>query len=951
MGRTCFFLFCLMCLPHLSVYCQEQDSVWRAASQRHMVVEDINNFSKMEYGAAAQNWGVSAGRDGMMYFANNNGLLEFDGTSWRLHRLPNETIMRAVLAVSDSLIYTSGYREMGVWKRQPSGELVYYSLNPQAEHYFSKNEEFWNITSDKQRIYFHSFNRILLYQNDSVTSVSLPGFTNVMNQVRDKILIGVRDKGIYQLSGAAVSPVASDPFFRGKIIRFILPYKADQLMIGTASGGIVIWDGEKLTQWKTGLTSYFRENELNRGYIMPNGNLVIGTIIDGILVFDKSEKLIQKYNHSNGLQNNTVLGIAGDQFNNIWLALDHGIDFIGNRHSNGVRIESIPNIGAVYSAAIFQNHIYLGTNQGLFSKDLSEPDATYRLVPNTQSQNWDLRVIGDQLVVGHNEGTIVVENRKARFISRNSGGFSIREDIKRRDHYIQSTYNNLVSYKEVNGHLVMENIIQGFTDLIRYIEIDHLGNVWASHMHRGIYKLELNDKRDRVVGQKYYGESSVFGKEHSLNVFKVEDRIVFTTKEKLFTYDDLNDTIIPYTYLNQRIGDYREAHKIVKAPDHHYWLISSKKIGLFYITMNEVHLIKSYPTSYFKQNPLFDDFENILPVTADKGILCLENGISWLNASQNDTLQTIANFAPKIRELQLINRRNDAINEVPVNHALELSYSRNSIEVRYSFPHYSAEPVFYQAFLKGIDQKWSDKSESSVFRFDRLPAGTYQLQVKATNLWNNESRINSLTLEVQEPWYSTTLAKIGYFVLLVVFSILFQAWGARRTKKKQRIHIEKRERELILLRNKNLRTEIEHKSKELANSTMSMIKKNEFLLDLKQLLTRQKEQLGTRYPDKYFNDIVKKIDKNISSHDDWQIFETNFEQAHEQFLRKIKDDFPDLTAKDLRMCAYLRMNLSSKEIAPLLGITVRGVENHRYRLRKKMGLSHDDNLIDLILQY
>jgi DNA-binding CsgD family transcriptional regulator len=132
---------------------------------------------------------------------------------------------------------------------------------------------------------------------------------------------------------------------------------------------------------------------------------------------------------------------------------------------------------------------------------------------------------------------------------------------------------------------------------------------------------------------------------------------------------------------------------------------------------------------------------------------------------------------------------------------------------------------------------------------------------------------------------------------------------------------------------------------------MSMIKKNEFLLDLKQLLMRQKEQLGTRYPDKYFNDIVKKIDKNISSHDDWQIFETNFEQAHEQFMRKIKDDFPDLTAKDLRMCAYLRMNLSSKEIAPLLGITVRGVENHRYRLRKKMGLSHDDNLIDLILQY
>jgi len=951
MGRTCLFLICLIFIPHLSVFSQEQNLAWMIAGQHRLAKENINNFSKMDYGAAAQNWGVCAGHDGMMYFANNNGLLEFDGTSWRLHRLPNETILRAVLAVNDSIIYTSGYREMGVWKRQPSGELIYHSLNSLAEQYFSKNEEFWNISSDNNRIYFHSFNRILLYQNDTVTSVSLPGFTNVMHKVRDQILLGVRDRGIYLLSGVKVTPLAIDPFFQGKIIRFILPYSKGQLLIGTASNGIVLWDGQKLTQWKPDWTPYFRENELNRAYFMPNGNLVIGTIIDGIVVFDRSENLIQKYNHANGLQNNTVLGIAGDQFNNIWLALDHGIDFIGNRHSNGVLIENIPNIGAVYSAAIFQNHIYLGTNQGLFSKDLSEPEASYVFVPNTQSQIWELRVINNQLVVGHNEGTIVVDNGKARFISRNSGGFAIREDIKRREHYIQSTYNNLISYREVDGHLQMDNIIQGFADLIRYIEIDHLGNIWASHMHRGIYKLRLNDKRDRVIDEKYFGESSVFGKEHSLNVFKVEDRIVFTTKEKLFTYDDLNDTIIPYTYLNEHLGDYRKAHKIVKAPDHHYWFISSQKIGLFYITMNQVHLIKSYPTSYFKQNPLFDDFENILPVTADKGILCLENGIAWLNASEDDTLQTISNFAPKLRELQLINRRNEAISKVPVAHALEMSYSHNSIEVRYSFPHYSAEPVFYQAFLRGIDQKWSEKSESSVFRFDRLPAGTYQLQVKATDLWNNDSRINSLTLKVQEPWYSNTLAKIGYFIILVVISILFQAWGVRRTRKKQRIHIEKRERELILLRNKNLRTEVEHKSKELANSTMSMIKKNEFLLDLKQLLTRQKEQLGTRYPDKYFNDIVKKIDKNISSHDDWQIFETNFEQAHEQFLRKIKDDFPDLTAKDLRMCAYLRMNLSSKEIAPLLGITVRGVENHRYRLRKKMGLNHDDNLIDLILKY
>ena len=94
---------------------------------------------------------------------------------------------------------------------------------------------------------------------------------------------------------------------------------------------------------------------------------------------------------------------------------------------------------------------------------------------------------------------------------------------------------------------------------------------------------------------------------------------------------------------------------------------------------------------------------------------------------------------------------------------------------------------------------------------------------------------------------------------------------------------------------------------------------------------------------------MKKIDENIASHDDWKTFETNFERAHEEFIMKLKTAYPKLTPSDLRLCAYLRMNLSSKEIAPLLGISVRGLENHRYRLRKKMGLDVDANLNEVMM--
>lgn len=158
-----------------------------------------------------------------------------------------------------------------------------------------------------------------------------------------------------------------------------------------------------------------------------------------------------------------------------------------------------------------------------------------------------------------------------------------------------------------------------------------------------------------------------------------------------------------------------------------------------------------------------------------------------------------------------------------------------------------------------------------------------------------------------------------------------------------------KEQELIRLRNEKLNADLSFKSQELANSTMSIIKKNEFLMELKEIIKAQKEELGTRYPEKYYSRVVGKIDNNISSMDDWNIFEIHFEKAHEKFLQKLSSKYPHLTHSDLRLCAYLRMNLSSKEIAPLLRISYRGVENHRYRLRQKLLLKKNVNLTDFIL--
>ncbi|WP_167606157.1 helix-turn-helix and ligand-binding sensor domain-containing protein [Maribellus sediminis] len=915
-------------------------------------VSGIIQFDQTTYKGARQNWSVSVSETGTVYFANHTGLLVFDGTTWTLNNLPNRTILRSVKARNDSVIYTGGYMELGYWKPNERGELIYYSLDSKARSFLDSmpNMEFWNIAVKDDYVYFQSFQKILAYHNDSIIPIDLDGSISVMNQVNNKVLVSVRNNGIWEIDGEDVKPVTTSEKLIGTTAKFILPFEDSNILIGTVEQGILMWDGKEISTWNESWNQYFIDNELNRGYYTDEKKVLIGTLADGLIVFNKDGDALNKINTENGLSNNTVLGIVCDRWHNIWLALDIGIGFISGNQQRSFTIQRLPGTGAIYASAIFDNKLYLGTNQGLFVKSNDFKDNHVSIIPETQDQIWDLKVFGEELLVGHNQGTFVVKNDKFNQISDEAGAFNFVQDPFYPNLIIQSTYNNLVVYEKTENGIMRRNSINGFANLIRYIEFDHLGNIWASHMHRGIFKIQVDDRRENVLSSEYFGQNA-FGKDNTIHVFKVENRIVFTTGEKLYTFDDLQDSIVPHTMLNGTVGKYASSHRIVPAPNHHYWFLGKEYIGLFSILQDNIKLIKEYPTSIFN-NPLpVEGFENLLPTNEYSAILCLQNGLALLDASvTNNTVDLIEQFRPVARKIELNNPKNKSISlPLEANEAV-INYNYNTVSLRFSFPFLSGIPVSYKYLLEGLGDEWSETGPNSEFRFERLPPGEYVFKVKAVNLWGKESQIYRFSFKVLPPLYASKWAILFYVVILIAVLLIFRRLGIRKTLRKEQMQHEKREQELVRLRNEKLRSEVRFKSKELANSTMAIIRKNEFLIDLKMIIRKHKNELGSRYPDKYYNYLNSKIDDNISSRDDRKIFENNFERAYEQFFQKMKTEYPELTSSDLQLCAYLRMNLSSKEIAPLLGISVRGVENHRYRLRKKLNLEHDESLIDNILR-
>lgn len=913
------------------------------------VTPGVRSFSKTGYGASSQNWCVTQDTAGIIYVANSAGLLEFDGSTWVLHPSPDGNIIRAVAAAPDGNVYTSGYQELGVWRRDDQGGLNYSSLKEKAGVFLTPNVEFWNIFLDGSRILFHSFTQLLIYENGEFTSFKYDRFVNAAALVGGRLFINEMDEGIYELRDKLKVPFVTGDFFRGKAMRVMVPWDQDRFLMGTASHGLYLVEEGKVEEWATPLNELFRGKEVNRACQLPTGDLAVGTIQDGIFLVDRNGVLKWHLNSRSGMQNNTVLGLFCDREGNIWSALDRGIDFISASPASGIRLYAVEGIGAVYDASIFEGKLYLGTNQGLFEGEMAGVPGDFRLVPGTQGQVWDLEVIGDELIAGHNNGAFSLSGGEARQISGVSGGFSLRPDPHDQGTYIQCTYSNLVRYRMVEGRLVPDRVIYNFNELIRFIEFDHLGNLWAGHMHRGIYRLRFNRARDSIFVAEYYGEKSVFGKDNSLRVFNLENRMVFTTGEKLFTFDDLEEQIIPYDRMNSLLGEYATAERVIPGPDHQYWLVTPQKIGLWQIQGTNARLVKEYPAGVFG-NQLIRNYENIAAVSESEALVCLESGIALLKTDEQEKALLPEEKSPEIRSVWLANRDGESFPLHTDHKGFRIPWTQNSFHLRVAFPWYGNGKLNWEWFMEGLSPHWNVNGDSPLLSFVRLMPGKYTLKVRATNQWGSRSQVLEIPLTVRQPWFWSLSARILYLLLIVTALNLFRLRVIANTRKKEQRKREESEKELISLKNEKLQTEISFKSRELANSTMAIIKKNEFLLDLRELVHAQKNQLGTRYPEKYSNELLRRIDNHLSSHDEWKIFETHFEQAHETFMKNLKTHYPQLTPGDMRLCAFLRMNLSSKEIAPLMGISVRGVENHRYRLRQKLGLDHDENLIEIILK-
>ena len=402
------------------------------------------------------------------------------------------------------------------------------------------------------------------------------------------------------------------------------------------------------------------------------------------------------------------------------------------------------------------------------------------------------------------------------------------------------------------------------------------------------------------------------------------------------------------------------------------WFVEEKALGL-------VDLSGPKPeTIYFPElnGKLVSGDEHINPINEYNVLVGAEKGFYHINYAKYK--KNKYQVRVKISSVKSLGRKDSLlfggyygeVNELldqPEEVIPRVAHNRNSFHFEYSSPLYEfQENVLYSYYLKGFDKDWSGWSKKAEKDYTNLPAGKYLFQIKAKNNLGSESSINSYSFTVLPPWYQTLWAYLLYFILAI--SIVYLGYARQKNifikqqkrheeeqKRLQYLHqleIEKSEKEIITLKNQKLQAEIEHKNTELASVAMHLVQKGELLGNIKDELMRLKKSSNDEnHKTGDYKKLIHILGEEDKMDKDWEHFAAHFDKVHSNFLRNLKASHPTLSAHELKLSAYLLMNLSSKEIAQLMNISVRGVEISRYRLRKKLKIPTETNLFNFLLEF
>ncbi|MBL0744611.1 triple tyrosine motif-containing protein [Chryseolinea lacunae] len=937
------------------------------------------NFQPVDYKAGIQNWSITQSRQGLVYIANNFGLLEFDGEQWQTFGVRNGTKVRSVALDGRGRIYVGGQGDFGFFFPDAAGKLAYTSLADSLKPEHRDFDEAWSIYIDNEKVYFCTFSNIYVYDQKTFRIIQPEGGIDHSYLVNRQLYVNQPRNGLGVLEEDRIRTIKGGEQFRNKSVAAVLPLHDNHLLVATFQEGIFTLNDGIARPWNAALQPFFKASIVNCMVRLRNGNFAVGTQNNGLMVLGPDGDLRMQLTSGRGIDNTTVLCLYEDDMSNLWVGQNNGLAYVelGSPFTFINKQMSIPGSG--YAAYLQNNTLYLGTSTGVYAREKNGPP-DFKLIENTRGQVYHLGQYGNDLLAGLHNGATRIDHNTGQLLSGEPGSWVY---LTLQDHpntLIEGTYAGLQRYDLVNGHWKFTKKLKGFAESSRVMAQDPSGDLWVTHGYKGAFRIRFHPTLDSIDRVQFYGADKGFPSNLLINVFNVRNELLFTSTRGIFKYDRTSDRFVPDTFFTSRLGKDEQVWFIREDALGNIYFISRSHIGVFKKnSLGDYHLEENVFAKIRKH--LNDDLMNIVILQNNEVLFCAKDG--FIHYDPYRTVEARSHFNTLIRKVVTSTANRDSTlffgnytkgdsvaDRSSGKNAPELPYRNNSVNFTFAATSFegNADPQ-YQYYLENYEKSWSDWSAKTQKEYTNLKEGDYVFHARSKNVNGDISAETTYAFTILAPWYRSGWAYSCYG--LSILAILFAAFNFldRKYQREQKLMEQKQQEELsqkdsalenlsqrsheeiTRLQNEKLESELQHMNNELATSTMHLLNKNEFIAGIKNQLAHIVKKNPNEEVKKELTQINKNIEQNISADDDWEHFQFHFDRVHGDFSNRFKVTFPSLSPQELKLSAYLRMNLSSKEIAQLLNISVRGVEISRYRLRKKIQLDRNKNLQDYILNF
>lgn len=860
----------------------------------------VINYEKNEYKAGRQNWDIDIDKDGIVYFGNSKGLLYNVHGDWGFKTMSKSEDIRSVFVHKDTI--WCGGNEIGFFTKL-NGDYKFTSLGK------TNGGPVWNIVYFDNHIVFQCENQIIKY-NLSTKKISFTYFAKIdaIAEWNNAIWVAFNNGELGYLEGLNFVKTNKFKQIENKEVRKMVVHN-NLLYLIMLNGELLSFDGEKIS--KVNVSSSLKNNNFFTGINYNNNSFCLGTVSNGFVQIDYKGDVLKQISTKNNLLDDTVLSMKADGQGNVWLGLDYGI----------AKIELESPINSVFKKATtfdildFKDKTYLATNKGLFE---SFGNAEFKFIDNSKGQIWKLKSINNQLYICHNSGLLIKEKNKLIKISSLGGVIDIA-NFKGTNMYLFTTYNGLLLVrKDGNSFESIKNLnFWGKPKLI----FDNTNNcIWAEVKEDQVYKFTIN--KNLEVDRQDFPKIK--------KVFKTNLGIFFADSNNILKYNGTEFTKSTNPLLENING----------LIDHLNFNVDGSSVA--YVKNNQINNqillpdgnIYSFNSSLKLLSKGLIKGSEFIKIRNNKLYIALERSLKTFDYNFKSSLKAINK--PKVSSVTILNdNRKKLFFPYDVNE-ISLSKGKKDINFNFNINHSLFDYAEHRFRLLPIEKEWSDWSaDVRSALYTNVEGGKYTLELQS-KVNNGKIKQTALNVNIEKLWHETPLIFLLYFLTLsILIMVIIFAMNHLNQKKLERQQAKHKQ--------ENMQKTLFMKNEQLLQYTEIISHKNEFLNRVKDGLEKLKDPKIKRF--------INIISKEVNTEKKDFLFHKLFSEVHQDFISRITEAYPTLTANDVRMLSYIRINLDKKEISNLMNISSRSVDMNRYRLRKKLNLEKGIDLNIFVINY